>query len=179
MKSPRRRVDGFTIIEIVVTISVAGILMAIAVPAFNTFIQNQRLATVTNSLVLSLNFARSEAIKRDTATGITVCASTDQQNCNGAGWNDGWLVADVTNNSCTLQGVPKIGTQNTVSEVAGPGQLVLVFQSNGAAASAASFTICDSRGAAYAHSIDLSPTGRAVSSGTPGQTISGGALACP
>ena len=177
MRIPRARAHGYTIIEIIVTMTIAGILMGLAVPAFNTFIQNQRLTTATNSLVLSLNFARSEAIKRDVPNGITVCASSDNQTCNAASWSQGWVVADMSNNSGPLQGSPSIGANNTIREAAG--QLAVVFQSNGTVTTAASFTVCDSRGAAFAHSIDVGSTGRVLSSPTVGQTVGGAALVCP
>ena len=177
MTYPRAPMHGFTIIELIVTMTIAGMLMMFAVPAFNTFIQNQRLTTITNSLVLSLNFARSEAIKRDAAAGVTICASTDQQACNGANWAQGWMVVDVVANSGSLQGMPAIAATNTVSEA--NGQLQVVFRSNGTATNAASFTVCDSRGATYAHSVDVGPTGRVLSSPTPGMTVYNAALACP
>ena len=179
MRTPRARSHGFTMIELIVTMTIAGILMAFAVPAFNTFIQNQRITTATNSLVLSLNLARSEAIKRDLPTGVTVCASTDGQTCNGASWTQGWIVIDTSGgaNAGVISGVSSIGTNDTISEAAG--QLQTVFQSNGAVTQAASFTVCDSRGAAFAHSIDLGPTGRVLTSQTAGLTVNGTALACP
>jgi type IV fimbrial biogenesis protein FimT len=179
MRTLRARAHGFTMIELIVTMTVGGILMALAVPAFNTFIQNQRLTTATNSLVLSLNLARSEALKRDLPTGVTVCASGDGLACNGASWSQGWIVIDTSGgaNAGVLQGVPTIGTNDTISEAAG--QLQAVFQSNGTVAQAASFTVCDSRGAAFAHSIDLGPTGRVLTSATPGLTVNGAALVCP
>jgi type IV fimbrial biogenesis protein FimT len=168
---------GFTMIELLVTMSLVGILAMVAVPSLITFVQNQRIATATNSLVLGLNYARSEAIKRDVPNGITICASLDQQNCNGASWSQGWMVADVFNVSGPLQAAPTIGTNDTISEAAG--QLQVVFMSNGMATAAASFTVCDSRGATFAHSIDVSSTGRVLSSQTAGQTVYGAALVCP
>jgi type IV fimbrial biogenesis protein FimT len=168
---------GFTMVELLVTISIVGILTMIAVPSLTTFIQNQRLATATNSLVLSLNYARSEAIKRSVPNGITVCASTDQQTCNGASWSQGWVVEDVTNASGPLQAATSIGSNDTINEAAG--QLAVVFLSSGATTAPASFRICDSRGGLFGHSIDVSATGRVLSAPTAGQTVYGAALVCP
>ncbi len=72
---------GFTLIELLVTMTVAGILACIAVPAFSSFVQNDRDIEQINSLVSSLNYARSEAIKRDSQGGITVCPSVDGRSC--------------------------------------------------------------------------------------------------
>ncbi len=177
MRTLPLQMHGFTIVELLVTMSIVAILTMIAVPSLNTFIQNQRLATATNSLVLSLNYARSEAIKRSVPNGITVCASSDQQTCNGASWSQGWVVEDVTNGSGPLQAATSIGTSDTIMEAAG--QLAVVFLSSGATTAAASFRICDSRGGPFAHSIDVSSTGRVLSSQTAGQTVYGAALVCP
>lgn len=179
MRTPRARVHGFTMIELVVTMTIASILMALAIPSVTTFIKNQRLTTATNSLVLSLNLARSEALKRDVATGVTVCASSGAAACNGATWTGGWIVIDTSGgaNAGVLSGVPSIGTHDTISEAAG--QLQTTFQSNGTVTAAASFTICDDRGAAFAHSIDVGPTGRVLTSPNPGLSVNGAALVCP
>lgn len=66
---------GFTLIELIITITIAGILAVLAVPGMNSIIKNERMASQANELVSDLNFARSEAVKR--ATLITICKSTN------------------------------------------------------------------------------------------------------
>lgn len=80
---------GFTLIELLITMVVASILLALAVPAFQSFIQNNRITSQTNELVTTLATARSEAIKRK--QGVTVCSSSDGSTCTGS-WNQGWIV---------------------------------------------------------------------------------------
>ena len=67
-----KRDYGFTLIELLMAIVVGGILLAIAVPSFQSFVLNDRDIGQVNSLVSSFNYARSEAVKKASPTGITV-----------------------------------------------------------------------------------------------------------
>lgn len=81
---------GFTLLELMVTIAIAGILIVVAVPSFSQTIRNSRLTTNINRLVASLNFARSEAIKRNHAVSVRK---------NGTYWESGWFIfADINGN---------------------------------------------------------------------------------
>jgi len=86
-----RRMCGFTLVELMVTLAVAAIVLTVGVPSFQTLIKNNRLTTAANALVASLNLARSEAIKR--GVRVTVCKSADGASCTTAGnWEQGWIV---------------------------------------------------------------------------------------
>src|ERR1039457_2199475 len=74
---------GFTLIELMITLTVAAILVTAGVPAFSAFVQNTRLSGQASSLVYSLSFARSEAIKSGAQGGITVCSSINGNTCGG------------------------------------------------------------------------------------------------
>ena len=90
--SPTRRRTaqaGFTVMELLIGIAVLAILTTLAVPAFNQFIQNNRLAGQANEMVAAFQFARSEALKR--GLNVRACASDDGASCSGA-WTDGWIV---------------------------------------------------------------------------------------
>lgn len=55
---------GFTLLELLVTISIAGVLLGIALPAFNESIARSRITSNANQIVGALNFARAEAVDR-------------------------------------------------------------------------------------------------------------------
>ena len=80
---------GFTLIELMVTVAVAVIMLAVAVPGFNEIIRSNKLTTNVNGFVQALHLTRSEAIK---SGGATLCASDNGTSCNGADWTKGWII---------------------------------------------------------------------------------------
>lgn len=84
--------NGFTLIELIVTMAIAVILITVAAPSFTESLRGNRLATTTNDFMSSLLVARSEAVKR--GGYVTVCkknsAGTDCDN--SAQWENGWIV---------------------------------------------------------------------------------------
>ncbi len=189
----RRATRGFTLIELMVTIVVLCILLGLAIPAFRTFMQNDQQWVQQNGLVLSLNQARSEAIKNDMPGGVQVCSSTDGATCTGTPWNQGWIVLPSVNafNPAAapkpLQVVGALPAGTTLTEV--NGNLTVTFQSNGAlnpglllapgANPPVAFRMCDVRGATQARYLAVSLMGRVSPAQMPGQDLTGGALACP
>ena len=96
MRAPRRqpaarRPRGFTLVELLITMTVLGILGMIAVPSFNNAILGNKLASFSNSFVASVQLARSEAIKRNSP--VKLCRSADGTSCAAAGnWQQGWII---------------------------------------------------------------------------------------
>ena len=83
--------NGFTLVELMITLLVVTVLLALGVPSFTEFIKNNRLAAQTNDFVIAMQLARNEAVKR--GTGTVVCASEDQSTCSGSNdWSTGWII---------------------------------------------------------------------------------------
>jgi type IV fimbrial biogenesis protein FimT len=81
---------GFTLIELMVTLVVLGVLLAMGVPSFADLIRNSRSQAATNELVLALNAARVEAVKR--GARVSLCPSVNGTSCAGTAWQSGWIV---------------------------------------------------------------------------------------
>jgi type IV fimbrial biogenesis protein FimT len=183
----RLATGGFTLVELMVTIVVLAILLGLAIPAFRTLMQNDQQWVQTNNLLLSLNTARSDAIKNDLAAGAQVCSSNTGLTCTGTPWNQGWIVlgADPGNpgNPKVLQAVGALPTGTTLTEASN--NLAIPFQSNGALGALVTpepvvfFKMCDVRGATQARYLQVSLMGRVSAARTPGQDLTGGALVCP
>jgi type IV fimbrial biogenesis protein FimT len=99
---------GFTLVELIVTLTIVGILSALAGPAITTLMANQRISSQANDLLADLTFARSEAVRRSsgfvtasgaTTSGVTICKTADPNaatpSCNattGTAWTAGRIV---------------------------------------------------------------------------------------
>lgn len=77
-------VNGFTLIELMATVTIAAILMAVATPYFRDFVLGQRIRTASYDIASTLTYARSEAIKRNNSVTIAQASG---------GWQYGWTVS--------------------------------------------------------------------------------------
>lgn len=87
-----RRARGFTLVELLVTVTVLALLAAVAVPSFQNLIRENQLTATANDLVASLLMARSEAVRRESEARVSA---------NGGDWSTGWIVE--AENPTTLQ----------------------------------------------------------------------------
>ena len=78
-----KQVSGFTLLQLMAVIAIAGVLMVAAIPTFRDMIRRTRLTTYTNEFVTALNIARSEAVKRGQHVVVRKT---------GTNWENGWQV---------------------------------------------------------------------------------------
>lgn len=102
-----KKQNGFTLIELVVTVAVLSIVIGMAVPGFNAMIKRSQSQTLGRDILEALNYARSEAVKR--GARVTICPSTDGLKClNATNWAKGWMV--FVDGALTDGAVPVITT---------------------------------------------------------------------
>lgn len=78
--SPRRTRTqrGFTLVELMITLTIAVVLLMIAVPSFKNLTASNRLTTAANDIVHAISVARMEAVKRNSSTQF--CSDSSSAN---------------------------------------------------------------------------------------------------
>jgi type IV fimbrial biogenesis protein FimT len=128
---------GFTLVELMVTVALVALLMAIGVPTFRDVSLGSRLTAAANNVLASVQLARSEAIKRNLS--VTLCASADGATCaGGGGWEQGWIVLDSGGD--LLQRQEAMPDGYVMSQTGGV--IPLVFDPIGIGSTAATITVC-------------------------------------
>lgn len=175
---------GVTLVELIIVLTIAGVLVTLAAPGMQKFVASNRLTAQVNDLLADISAARSDAIKRNTDTGI--CASSSGTSCAAGGnWASGWLVyytCPATDTTCTAGakvtlkvhealtgGNTLSATQTNVSTTTTSSTDTVTYSKSGAFTSQTftnRFTLCDPR-RNQSRVIDITVVGQTtVSSGT-------------
>jgi type IV fimbrial biogenesis protein FimT len=182
-----RGAAGFTIIEVMIVVSILGVLMAIGLPAFDDLMRNSRRTTVVNEIVSFLMTARAEAAKRGQA--VTVCGNTANGgvSCTGGGtWDFGFMVfldsdangAIASTGDLLKRYVVDYADVRILTDTDGTTSGHIVLRPFNQAGTAAAILVCDRRGNAKARRICVGQNGRASVSETACTTVTD-TLACP
>lgn len=121
---------GVTLLELMVALSVLAILAAIAFPSFTSVINSNRLTSAANQLAVDLQYARSEAMRRNGS--VEVCASTDESTCNSDNWQ-AWIVRTTSPAAVLRVGQAKAPVQMIASAAMGAADDTIVFRPEGLA----------------------------------------------
>ncbi|MDT7515796.1 GspH/FimT family pseudopilin [Rhodoferax mekongensis] len=171
-----RRFQGFSLIELMITIALAGILLAIAIPNFKSFVAGNRLSTNVNSVLGLINYARSEAIVRNQA--VVICPKSNSGiGCASSNlWNEYEIQVFVDSNGdntrnngeTLLRTISATDTSSNISRITrATGTGVISFNSSGYSQTAQRFDIYEVNSAdpdyefKYGRSICISRPGRA------------------
>ena len=160
--------SGLTLLELMLAITIAAILLGVAVPSFTTAMRNSQQISAANDLLASMHFAREMAIRRNTR--VTMCPSSSGTACEAVTWDQGWVVfVDADNDGVVDADEPvELAAETTGLESITTAQFgnVLIYRPNGRAMGASVATnsgelvLCDQRGSAHARVAIVDISGR-------------------
>jgi type IV fimbrial biogenesis protein FimT len=172
--------QGVTLIEMLTTLTVLGVLGAVALPGFNNLRRDAGRSAAVNSFFHALFLARSESIKRGEV--VSLCKSSDGKTCThrGVEWTGGWVVFV----NADRDELPERDAGETVlATYAGwpegritSNRLAYSFRPHAQGVVNGTIVFCDSRGPEHARAIIISHTGRPRVARRDG---GGRALRCP
>ncbi len=158
------RAHGFTLLELLIAITVLAILMAIALPSYSAVVGRAECNKLVNALVGSVSNARGAAQNHELDS--ILCPSADGKSCSGSTeWQNGWIVGvDDNGDNSISAGEAIVARQEAFKEnvhmVTTTGRTQLQFQPYGSnAGSNVTFTLCDRRGASGATAYVLNNGG--------------------
>ncbi len=83
--------SGVTLAELMMSLAIGAILTTMAVPAFSTMVEENRMLAHIYELIGHINYTRSTAVT--SARQVVICKSDDGSSCDGdAAWDDGWII---------------------------------------------------------------------------------------
>jgi type IV fimbrial biogenesis protein FimT len=162
--SVMNKMSGLTLLELIITLTIASILMMIAIPSMKSYSLNDRLRTNVNALIGHLALARSESVKR--SQQVSICASNNSITCSGS-WDDGWIIyidADVDNSFTAGEEVIRVQQSldgsNTLSATGIGMQITYDYRGYAKPGSVGSLLLCDNRSGPYGKTVRIATTGR-------------------
>lgn len=127
---------GFTLVEVLVVLSITAIIVGAATPSFMNIMANNRVTAASNELVIALNLAKSEAIRSGQTTML--CKSPEGNQCdNTAAWNSGLLLFQDSDNNQMVNNGERIIKRIPATEASlkfshtGSSQNNIIFKANG------------------------------------------------
>jgi type IV fimbrial biogenesis protein FimT len=154
---------GFTLIELMIALSILGVLLGIALPAFSSARSAARTQQLRDALIAALTESRSAAAFYENDT--ILCPSADGERCaDSFEWQQGFIAAiDLNNNEVIDDADRRLLYQHDFQEsrlLTSSGRRRIQFQPNGSnAGSNATFTFCDERGPTRATSLVMNNRG--------------------
>ncbi len=135
---------GFTVIELVVTLSVLVLVSTLAAPMYGSILASNQTRSTAYSLVSALSFARSEAVKRNATVSVTPV---------GAGWQEGWEVESGGNILSKREPAPSLVLSGPLAGVS--------YQPNGRLTTPGVVLFTVSAATGYTRCVVIDPGGRA------------------
>ncbi|MGI9281405.1 MAG: GspH/FimT family pseudopilin [Endozoicomonas sp.] len=168
MSTVKKTAKGFSLIELMITLLIAAIIIAMGLPQLREMSNTIRFANLQQNLISSLLYARSEAVKNGSNT--IACASTNGINCSASAndWSQGWLIFTDENNNGLYDGEPvdtprRSQTVDSIASITWGNTTPIVFEGDGTVnnTSSGTFLICDGQAtSSIARGVTINLSGR-------------------
>lgn len=176
---------GATLLELMIAVAVAAIALAMAVPNFTRLVADNRVASATNSLVNTLQYARNMALRGGQPVTVCPVASAGDATCDDA-WDADWSVTapPASGSTAVVLASNRVAANGVTIAGNGATPTPIVFTPRGLVtglptAGSELFVLCDARGGSHAGAVVLNSAGYIQATATPGQDPDGAALSCP
>lgn len=129
-----RPAGGFTLIELITTITLIGILVALGLPSLSTWIRNSQVRTVADTLQTGLRTAQAEAVRRNRVVVLSFTNSTPALNATAVAGGKNWSLQTIPQfgeSSEFVGGGALAGIASGVAITSTPSSSAICFNSNG------------------------------------------------
>jgi type IV fimbrial biogenesis protein FimT len=165
LRPPLRRAGwaGFTLVELLVALTVLVLGTLVVLPALSDFSARNRLTSIEGDLLATIALARSEAARNGLPVLLVAASGGSTGNAYGGGWR---LVLDSNGNGLADSSETELRAHESPGlEVKVDGSSPVAFAASGylSPVSAVTLTICRRSGSSAGRAITISPSGQADS----------------
>lgn len=163
---PFQKLKGFSLIELLVTITLIAIAISIGVPGYQSLISSNRLTASINQLRGALALTRSEAVHRN--QHVAICHSLDGSQCSRRGnWSDGWIIFVDKNRDKFIDETDEIiniyqtiNKSVSINYRAFGSRHYVVYRPSGFTLTNGTFTVCSPKNTTLKKALILTKSGR-------------------
>ena len=153
-----RQQRGFTLVELMIVLSIAAIILLVAIPSFERTYQRNAMTSSLGDIMSMVAKARTEAVSRNLS--VTLCGSNDQASCNTNSWEEGWIVIETATPGNVIYIGQPLRRGMTLRTLNFPNAGEVVIEESGWLTSMGTFRLCDARGVAEMRAVNVSRVGQ-------------------
>jgi len=154
---------AYTLYELLLTLGLAALVLAIGVPSFSATVARQRQSVEINALFHAVHLARKTSITRRRV--VSICPSVDGRDClDSRNWSNGWILFENTDRDSP----PRVDAGESILHHHVVGDTVTIeanrkaftLRSTVLRATNGTLVVCDREGRTPARALVISFTGR-------------------